>query len=110
MSSKDAWGQELLHKYEKSIQDKAYHKNTIKSLEQEISRIKHEFTEKSERLRSKHEKRVLELENSIKVLTKTIDKYETQLQKDKGLKDKLDFALYQLELANKQKFDSVYDR
>jgi predicted nucleic acid-binding Zn-ribbon protein len=108
--SKSAWGHDLLEKYEKSVQDKTYYKNTIKSLEQEISRIKHEFIEKSDKLRARHEKRVLELENSIKVLNKTVGKYESQMQKDKGLKDKLDFALYQLELVNTQKFDSVYDR
>ena len=107
---KTDWGSDLLEKYEKVVLDRDGYKKATRGLEAEIKEFRSEFAEDKKRLKHKYEKRIVELENSVKILTRTIEKYEQQAQEDKNTREKLEFALSQLEFATKQKFDSVYDR
>ena len=77
VKNKDIWGNELLEKYEKSIGEIGIYKKTIdiqKDENDNLSRIWMKYKNEMKMMKAKNEKRVMELEESIKILTKTTDK------------------------------------
>jgi len=52
------------------LKEKSNLKHTIKELEKELSRIREEFYEESQSIKKKYEKRIIEQEESIKILSK----------------------------------------
>lgn len=78
-------------------------KHTINGLEVENSRLRQEFYENSEQIKKKYEKRVIELEGSIKILTKCIEGHEKRHSSETVLREKLKSTMHQLNTVIKEK-------
>lgn len=124
----------MLTKLEVSAQEKSVLKKKVKSLESDLSRVREEWYQKIEATKASYDRRISELEESIKILTKCIDKYEGQIGQHNDLKERIKLVQYQLskvtkerdelkasiekeaisvhqrELANQKKFESVYNK
>ena len=133
LHDKDSAYRDLSLKLENSLQEKSSLKKKIKNLESEQSRIREEFIQKSEATKEKYDRRISELEESVKILTKWIDKYEAQSNQYHEAKEQLKLAQYQLskvtrerdslkvaftkdstdyqrDTLNQKKFESVYNK
>ncbi|CAI2367717.1 unnamed protein product [Moneuplotes crassus] len=89
VSNKDQWGNELLEKYEKSLNEISIFKKTMKALDKEKESQKQDYQEIMSKVKHKYEKKINELNSSIKILTRTMTQFEN---------------------AQKEKFDSIYNK